>query len=159
MKRENIFSAIRNDDTAFMEQWSKEFDVNFSDNDDFDVTPLIYASMGNNAVAAKWLLDNGADMYAQNIFDDTAFHMAAKKGFLDIVKSFCEHGVNIDVVGQEGFTSLNYAVNFEFDDVAAYLIGRGASIDIPDDVFHKTPLDRIREKKKYDLLALIEKRT
>lgn len=54
----------------------------------------------------------------------------------------------MDFLGQEGFTALNYAIKFCHDEVAEYLIRKGASLDIADDVFHQTAMDLIVKKIK-----------
>jgi ankyrin repeat protein len=146
MSKADVFHAIYYDDIDALKKLSGEYSFDFFSDGAFPETPLIYAVMMKKDRLVDFILNKKADMYARNIFGDTAFHLAAKKGFLEIVKSFCEHGVSIDVVGQDGFTSLNYAINFGFDNVAAYLIEHGASLNISDNIFHKTPLDRIREK-------------
>lgn len=153
-----IFHAIYNDDLTALGKALERFDINYYQEDSFGETPLIYAVMMEKDRIVEWLLDHGADMYSKNIFDDTAFHLAAKKGYFPMVRSFCEHGIMIDVVGQEGFTALNYAVWRDHNEIAAYLIEQGASLDIPDAFFNKTPFDQIKDKGDKELLSLIEKR-
>ena len=152
-----IFHAIYNDDLVALEKELTRFNINFYI-DQFGETPLLYAVMMEKYRMVDCLLDHGADMYIKNIFGDTAFHLAAKSGYFDMVRSFCAHNIMIDVVGQEGFTALNYAVWLDFTNIAKFLIERGASLNIPDDVAHKTPLDRIKEKGNNELLSLIDSR-
>ena len=151
MSEVDLFNAIYDDDLEALKRCSKKYGVNIDHNQE---TPLIYAVMMEKERLVDWLLGQGADMYARNIFEDTAFHLAAKKGYLEMVKMFCEYGVDMDMVGQEGFTALNYAVKFGFDEVAEFLIKQGASLNVPDDVFKETPLDLIRKRNKTNLLAL-----
>jgi ankyrin repeat protein len=150
-----VFHAIFYDDLVALEKAINRHGIEtLCGNEE---TPLIYAVMMEKPRLVQWLIEHGANMYAKNIFGDTAFHLAAKKGYSEIVKSFCDHSIDLDIVGDEENTALNYAVTFGHDEVAAYLIEQGASLKIPDNIFNKTPLDRIREKKKDSLLALIEK--
>jgi ankyrin repeat protein len=150
-----VFHAIYNDDLVALEKATNRNGIETLNGD--EETPLIYSVMMEKPRLAQWLLEHGANMYAKNIFGDTAFHLSAKKGYLEIVKYFCNHNIDLDIVGDEENTALNYAVTFSHDEVAKYLIEQGASLKIPDNIFNKTPLDRIREKKINSLLALIEK--
>jgi ankyrin repeat protein len=149
-----VFHAIYYDNLVALEETTNRHGIETLNGN--GETPLIYAVMMEKSRLVQWLLDHGANMYAKNIFGDTAFHLAAKKGYPKIVKLFCDHSIDLDIVGDEENTALNYAVTFCHDEVAEYLIEQGASLKIPDNIFNKTPLDRIREKKKDSLLALIE---
>lgn len=145
-----LFHAIFYDDIKRIGKAVEKYGIN-AVNHDME-TPLIYAVMMEKCQIVNWLLAHGADMYLRNIFGDTAFHLAAKKGLLDIVDSFCVREIQLDILGDEGYTALNYAVTFDHDNVAKLLIKKGASLAIADDLFHKTPLDRILEKGKSNLL-------
>ncbi|GHT87935.1 hypothetical protein AGMMS49960_05540 [Betaproteobacteria bacterium] len=140
-----VFHAIYHDDLTALDASIKKYgtEVIISEEE----TPLIYAVMMVKPRLVQCLLEHGANMYARNISNDTAFHLAASKGHLDIVKLFCDHGIDLNIVGDEENTALNYAVTFCHDEIAEYLIGQGASLEIPDNIFNKTPLDRIREKE------------
>ncbi len=139
-----LFHAIFYDDINRLCKAAERDGVN-TVNDNME-TPLIYAVMMEKSHIVSWLLAHGADMYSRDIFGDTAFHLAAKKGLLDIVNYFCIYKIQIDILGDEGLTALNYAVIFDHNDVASLLVKKGASLTIADNLFHKTPLDRILEK-------------
>ncbi|RUS67839.1 hypothetical protein CUZ56_00319 [Saezia sanguinis] len=152
MENDLIFNLIYNEDIPGIELWSKSNNINIYSEDYFERTPLIYAVNMEKSLIVEWLLEHGADMYSRNIFDDTAFHLAAKKGLIFIVKNFCRLGYEIDTLGQDDMTGLNYAIQWDHDEVAAYLISQGASLSIPDSVFKLNAKDRIIKKNKIFLL-------
>lgn len=91
-----MFRAICHNDISALEVAVKKYGINIFDNFEEDEiidaskgeTPLIHAVLWEKLDLVKWLIENGANKYITNIFDDTAFHLAAKKGYLDIVKFF-----------------------------------------------------------------------
>lgn len=122
----------------------------------FEETPLIYATMIEKSQAIDILLNNNANMYSKNYLGETAFHLASKKGLIDIVKIFCNHNINLDIRSQEGFTALCYAAFFKKYEVAEYLIKKGASLFIPEEVTNKNAYDLITTGSNSNLINMIK---
>lgn len=55
---------------------------------------LHIASLVGNVEAASFLLAKGLDVNVANQYKDTPLHVAAKKGFCEMVRLLCEHGAN-----------------------------------------------------------------
>jgi ankyrin repeat protein len=58
---------------------------------------------------------------------------------IDTVKLLVEHGVDVNAAGQFGWTALHAAAYQGLNDVAAFLVSKGAKIDAKDG-FGQTPL-------------------
>lgn len=121
-------------------------------------TPLFAAVRDEQPNAVDWLINAGADMYFKNPFQDNVLHLAARKGLLDIVEMLCEHNMLLDIIGQDGFTALNWAIHMRHDDVAICLINHGASLDIPDSEFSESPRDRIFNSKLINIISVINEK-
>lgn len=84
-----------------LEQKAKQsVKINY-DNDPPDTppsqTPLILAVRGNNIEVVKQLIENGADPNEKDLYGATAFHFAAKEGYVNIVKLLIEKGADVSI--------------------------------------------------------------
>ena len=61
---------------------------------DSSTTPLAWTALHGHVAAAKWLLDNGAEVNALNADGSTALHSAAFMGQAEIVQLMLERGAN-----------------------------------------------------------------
>ncbi|KAH7698292.1 Ankyrin repeat, partial [Aphelenchoides avenae] len=104
-------------------------------------TPLHYACSKNQLAIAKLLVENGADVNAQDKYGAAPLHRAAGQGHLDVV-NFLAHqaGVRIDIPDREGNTPLHLACEDNQDSVAILLVQRGANPK-RENKEEKTPLD------------------
>jgi serine/threonine-protein phosphatase 6 regulatory ankyrin repeat subunit A/serine/threonine-protein phosphatase 6 regulatory ankyrin repeat subunit B len=116
-------------------------------------TPLLLAAEVNNSGAVKALLEGGADPRIPTEQGTTALAMAAGAGTdiqrmrtpeeramaIDTVKLLVEHGVDVNAVGQYGWTALHAAAYQGLTEVIDYLVSKGADVNQMD-VFGQTPL-------------------
>jgi len=116
-------------------------------------TPLLLAAEVSNAGAVKALLEGGADPRIPTVQGTTALAMAAGAGTdiqrmrspeeramaIDTVKLLVENGVDVNAVGQYGWTALHAAAYQGLTEVIDYLVSKGADVNQMD-VFGQTPL-------------------
>jgi len=116
-------------------------------------TPLLLAAEVNNTGAVKALLDAGADPRITTEYGTTALILAAGAGTdeqrprapeerakaIDTAKLLVEHGVDVNAVGQFGWTALHAAAYQGLTDVIEFLVSKGANINEMD-AFGQTPL-------------------
>jgi uncharacterized protein len=116
-------------------------------------TPVLLAAEVNNTEAVKVLLDAGADARITTEQGMTPLIMASGGGTdiqrarppeeraqaIDTVKLLVERGVDINAVGQYGWTALHQASYQGLTDVIEFLVSKGANINEMD-AFGQTPL-------------------
>ena len=88
---------------------------------------LIQASQYGNIEAVKYLVENGADVHAD---DDKALIFASKNGNIEVVKYLVEYGSDIHANNDEALEQASY---FGHLDVVQYLVEHGADIHANDD--------------------------
>ncbi len=108
---------------------------------------LIHAVLQKSHAAAKLLLERGANIYSTTDLGDNALHMVSKWGDLKMAQLLLAHQKNLDVLAQEDFTAINYAMAFRNYDIANALYRAGASVDIADSTFHLTARERAAQAK------------
>ena len=116
-------------------------------------TPVLLAAEVNNTEAVKVLLDAGADPRISTEQGMTPLIMASGGGTdiqrarppeeraqaIDTVKLLVERGVDINAVGQYGWTALHQASYQGLTEVIEFLVSKGANINEMD-AFGQTPL-------------------
>jgi cytohesin len=117
-------------------------------------TPLMLAAEVNNTEAVKVLLENGADPKATTLQGTNALMLASGAGTdiqrmrnpeervmaIDTAKLLVERGgVDVNAVGQYGWTAMHAAAYQGLTDVIEYLASKGADVNQMD-VFGQTPL-------------------
>lgn len=160
---DDINSAIYNRDIPTLERLLDSYGINTATTD-MKRTFIFIAVDYELPDMLEWLIERGADMTHQDGLDDTALDFAARSRGLELVKIFVRHGMPLDIIGQDGFTPLNWALhmsgNWDPDtrrnEKAIYLIENGASLDIPDHVFNQSPRARIYESGNAQLISMIE---
>ncbi len=99
-----------------------------------NITALHIASEKGNLYTTEYLIKEAkADVNIGDECDETALHLAARKGRTDIVHLLCDHDANIDSKGYTGWTALHYASERGHLSTAQCLAGRGASLNQQDD--------------------------
>jgi uncharacterized protein len=116
-------------------------------------TPLFLAAEVNNLDVIKALVEAGADPLLATERGTTPLMMAAGGGTdvqreraleerataVETAKFLVEHGADVNVAGQYGWTALHAASYQGLNDVIAYLVSKGAKIDQKDE-FGQTAL-------------------
>lgn len=90
--------------------------------------------------AAKLLIDAGADVNDEDITKQTALHIAAENGFIDIAKLLIEKGAKLDVTDEKGCTPLYKACGAKTEDCALYIIQCAGNSTNMETKIGKTPL-------------------
>jgi ankyrin repeat protein len=102
-----------------------------NENEDLD-QQLIDASTNGRLYLVKQLIDQGADINAEN---DQALRLASENGYLEVVKYLIGKGADIHAYNDLALRYASYRGHLE---VVKYLISKGADIpklmDIPEDV-------------------------
>ncbi len=122
--------------------------------DDRGFTPLIFATYLDNMIAAKLLLDHGADINAKVASGNTALMGVTFKGNEMLVKFLIERGADVNIQNDNGATALNFAIDFGHLEIFKLLLKAGADLNIKDKD-GKTALEHIRTQQKTDMEALI----
>jgi uncharacterized protein len=95
---------------------------------DYDKNTLLHlAVMHDRTNTVSLLLDYKADVDAKNSAGMTPLHLAAREGFLVVVRMLVEHNANRKITDQRGWTALKWAEMSHHDDVAALLREDGTS--------------------------------
>jgi len=78
-------------------------------------TPLQEAIYYGYLGIASYLIDAGTLLNIQDINGDTALHLAARNGYLDIVKQLIENGASKSIVNNEGHTPYDLIPDLSWD--------------------------------------------
>ena len=111
-----LFNIIKNGDMNeicnYFEQENNSYLI--SNRYENGVTVLMYALELNNTDAALYLIENGVDVNAINIFNMSALHYACKTEkagqSLDIIRLLIEKGIDINLTDILGQTPLDYTL-------------------------------------------------
>lgn len=95
--------------------------------DSSGASALIAAFSNGHIEVAELLKDNGATLTSKD--RERTFHSACYYGKLEVVKSFVEQGVNIEVPDSEGYTALHDASGEGHDDIVEFLLQHGANVN------------------------------
>lgn len=87
-----------------------------------------YAAANGAESACSALLNNGADINAQDSYNTTPLLIAVKNGYVSIVDLLLTYGADMNRKGSRGFTCLHYACEEGNLEMVKYLIEKGASI-------------------------------
>ncbi|XP_050411091.1 uncharacterized protein LOC126825502 [Patella vulgata] len=85
--------------------------------------------LNDRAVAAKFLMENGADPNPRYAGGNTALHYAASlSGSTDILELLLSHGGDVDMINDEGNTPIFFATQSNNQFAACVLIGQGSTV-------------------------------
>lgn len=120
----DLYSAIKHNDFEIVKECLSANLSLINKPDKEGWPPLILACMFSGNDVVNFLIYNKADINQKNKFGATAIMHAALRNRIEIVRLFVEKGANINVIDQEGMTTLDWAKNNKkiFD----YLIKKGA---------------------------------
>ena len=84
-------------------------------------TALMFAiEKGHNEIA-RLLIENGADIDAQDKYQRTALMRASARGNTDMVALLVENGADVNVKDQKDLSALDIAIKFAHDDIVSLL--------------------------------------
>ncbi len=101
---------------------------------------LFYAVEQGNIDEVKELVKNGANIYTREASGKKPIHIAAKKGYKNIVEFFLNEGISINDTNQSGWTSLHYAAFSGELEVAKLLVAKGANVRA-ENAYGQKPID------------------
>ena len=119
---------------------SKGVDVNTRDRDGVHRTPLRWAVQENHLSVIQTLLDNGAEIDAQDEDGDTPLIQASGEGWLEVVRLLLERGADVNFQNHGGSTALILAAAYDNADIVSLLLQHGADRNLKEED-GKTALD------------------
>ncbi|MDB6095748.1 MAG: ankyrin [Francisellaceae bacterium] len=133
----HIFQAIKNNSfkkiIQLLSQAPEESIELVNQFDTRGITPLLCAIEINNLAITKLLLNKGAlpNQFNKNQ-TESPLSLAARKGFMDIVRLLIEQGANLNLGDSKGFTPLMKVLvdkNNNYLEMISYLINKGANLN------------------------------
>jgi ankyrin repeat protein len=119
-------------------------------------TPLLVASYKGYTKIAAILLENRADIHAQNSSTRTPLHLASEKGHIEIAKLLIAKGADVHAASShDQWTPLHMAAYYGQTTVALVLLTAGADPFVKN-IQGSTPLDYAREKGLNTVVKTIE---
>ena len=118
-------AAYNGNEMQLKELLSKGTDIETRDYNFNGETALMYASTEGHLDLLKILLDNQADINAEDYSKSTPLHLASFNGHLSIVENLVEEGADINSQDKWGNTPLDLAKQYCELDIANYLQSHG----------------------------------
>jgi ankyrin repeat protein len=132
-----VFSAIRENHLSGLKQLLRD-KANASLADSRGVTPLMYAAQVGSVEAMRLLVEQGADVNAQNDYGSTALMWSVSEP--SKVRLLLDHGARVNIAAKSGRTPLiSAAFTSPSSEVVRLLMAKGAKVDVMDSR-HVTPL-------------------
>lgn len=122
-------------------------------------TPLLVAADKGYTKIALILLENGADIYAQNGQDygfRTPLHHAAKKGHVDIIKMLLAKGADVHASSSHDYWTPLHAATYDGQTTAALILLKAGADPFIRNIQGATPLDYAKEKGLNTVVKFIE---
>jgi ankyrin repeat protein len=102
-----------------------DFGVDVNIKNDYDATPLLFASNHDPGVV-QFLLDHGADpnigAWNGDGTGETPLHYASESGRIEIARLLIEHGASVEVQDKAGRTPLDVASGEQHDEMIKLLL-------------------------------------
>ncbi len=147
------FAAWRGDLTGVKRFLEQGTDVNIKD-DQFNWTPLHWATFTAQRDIAEFLIAKGADVNAGGEWDGTPLHNTAVTGQGELAELFLAKGAEVNAKDSSGKTPLHDAARSAHQEVVAVLIANGADVN-PKDEKGRTPLLRAAQKGHKTVVELL----
>ena len=126
-----LLSATKYGDQNLMEYLVKLPDINIDCIYNDGATPLMRASYFNYSDIASLLIENGANIEAKNIRNETALYIASFRGFINVVKILVEkYKADINNPDCDGDTPLSVACYENQVEIISYLLRNGANVNV-----------------------------
>ena len=110
---------------------------------------MLFRSESNNVELVNVLIDNGANINAQDKDGNTALHLAISKGYLKIVSSLISHNADPNIKEtKRGESSFHVAAKLGNKDILKLLLPNIKNINDPNK-FGKTAQQLAHNKKHY----------
>merc|ERR1711916_157767 len=136
----NVHSASIQGNLARVDYWL-QMGRSVDEQDEHGFTPLHWASRKGHDDIVTRLVQMRANANARNCASDIPLHYSASEGHLLITRMLCENASSdVNAANRYGNTPLHYACYWRHEQVAEYLVSRGAST-LKANVDGKTPLD------------------
>lgn len=81
--------------------------VNLIDNKNTEATPLHYAAMAKSIECARYLLENGARINAQDKMGNTPLHVAVLNKDLEMIKTLVEFNADASIVNKDSMNTID----------------------------------------------------
>lgn len=121
-------------------------------------TPLLVAAGSTHESVVRELLENSADVKAQDREGWSVVHWAAHKGSVGVMRVLLDpkYNVNKNAVCSVGKTALHYLAEKASVEVATVLLEHGADANIKDKTaICRTPLYIAVQRRKYNFVSLL----
>lgn len=115
---------------------------------------LLVYSAENNLVKVQAAINSKADFDACDEEHNTALHLAAQRGHIEIVKVLLKHGTNCHRKNLTGATALHLAVEHGHEETVKILLANGSKINALDNNLN-TPLIIAIQNSKIELSKLL----
>jgi len=94
---------------------------------------MFAAAETDHLVLLRLLVDNGADLEAENEYGTTALMVAAQHGRVEVASLLIERGADMDASDVDGFTAMMFATMQDQVEVVHLLIEKSADLDASND--------------------------
>ena len=105
-------------------------------------TPLIVACLSNNELAARKLVELGADVSLEAPSKRIPLITAADSGLIHLVSLFLKYGADPNIQDQDGYTALHMIVRYDAEIAVEALLKGGANIMLVSKVGRHTAIHR-----------------
>jgi len=122
---------------------------------EYKITALHIAAEKNLLKAAKWLINEGANLEAKDRTGETPLHYAAWQDSVLVAKELITRGAEVDAKDKWKRTPLSRAAGWNSLKVAQLLINNGANKNVKD-AWGDKPIDRARQQGYSKMIQLIQ---
>ena len=123
--------------------------------DEFQMTPLHWASYNGHMEVAMALMDRGANVDARDDNQKTPLHDACAAGHMEVAMALVDRGADVDARSVDQCTPLHIACMKGNMEVAMALVDRGADVNARNWV--QTPLDYLSMENRNRLESMINR--
>lgn len=143
---ETIIAHVREGNLQEVRLWLDDIGNDVNQGDEHRFSLLHWAAREGKLPVVDLLVMRGARLNATNMGDDTALHLAAAHGHIDVVHFLLScHRFNVDMPNEHGNTPLHYACFWNHLEISEYLIKNGASL-MQENKYGETPLEIARPR-------------